>query len=83
MRKYSYKGPVKGLTAAINKAMVKYQIRAKIYFPCQDGYDYNDEEADGEIYETYEEAKATMRAYKVTLRPNVKLYIEEVEKVEI
>lgn len=59
---------------------MKYEIRCKVYFLCQDGYDYIDNEADGELYNTKEEAIKRMKDYEKIVQSNYEFHVEEVEE---
>ena len=43
---------------------MKYEIRCRVWFPCQDGYDYTDHETNGEIYDKLDEARADIKSFR-------------------
>ena len=73
-------GPVKGLADRIRENLKRYKVMCRHYFPSQDGYNYQDCEASGELHETREQAREELYSYQ----DNVQLagetfWIKEVE----
>lgn len=54
-------GPVKGLA---DRIVTRYKVMVRHYFPSQDGYDYMDNEASGELHLTREQAREELNSYQ-------------------
>lgn len=78
--RYHFIGPVKGLAARIREKLKRYKVMVRHYFPSQDGYDYIDGEASGELHATREQAREELYSYQDNpLFAGEEFWIEEVE----
>ena len=78
--RYSYAGPVKGLTDRIRESLKRYKVMVRHYFPSQDGYDYQDCEASGELHATREQAREELYSYQDNAQlAGEEFWIKEVE----
>ena len=79
-KRYSYSGPVKGLAARIRESLKRYKVMCRYYFQSQDGYDYINGEASGELHATREQARKELYGYQDNpLFAGEEFWIEEVE----
>lgn len=56
---------------------MKYRIMCRVWFPCQDGYDYMSHEADGELYDNYEVAEDIREKYVRECSNSYEFYISK------
>ena len=78
--RYHFVGPVKGLADRIREKLKRYKVMCRHYFPSQDGMDYMDDEASGEVHATREQAREELNSYQDDVQlAGETFWIEEVE----
>lgn len=59
---------------------MKYKVVCRVYFASQDGYDYMDSEASGELHATLEQAREELYIYQDNAQlTGEEFWIKEVE----